>query len=75
MRLSDMFRFGLLVSVMMLVPVMREVRVVIGMLRCARRLRRNGDLRGTQDEPRHSRLERQHEADRQHAARDEERQQ
>ena len=60
--------------VVMLVPLVRKMREVRVMLRVSG-LARNGDRPRAKNEPRHPLLEGQHQADRQHAARNEQRQQ
>ena len=59
---------------MLLVPLVRKMREVRVMLRVSG-LARNGDRPRAKNEPRHPLLEGQHQADRQHAARNEQRQQ
>jgi len=61
----------ILAVAMLLMPMVREVRVMLPMSGLAR----NGDRPGAKNEPRNPLVEGQHQADRQHAARDEQRQQ
>lgn len=65
------FALVIFAVMMLLVPLVREVRVMLPVSGLAR----NGDRTGAQNEPRNPLVEGQHQADRQHAARNEQRQQ